>query len=166
MTILIPSISVPNALEAIDFYKKVFDAKLIEHNPFDPSMAQGMALPDNFDFEKSTIHSVISINDDHIYLADDLSKFSQPNGRVEITILPSSLKMIESFYENAVKAGSQIIVKLEKQFWGDYFCRFIDPFGIGWQINFSPPKEPEAKPPKKASKKKSSKRSSTKKAKK
>ena len=42
MNKIIPTLHVPNALEAIDFYKKVFNAKLESHNAFDSSMTQFM----------------------------------------------------------------------------------------------------------------------------
>ena len=163
MNTIIPSLHALNALEAIDFYKKVFNAKLESHNAFDSTMTQGMDLPDDFDFSKSTLHAEISINGEFLFISDDLENSLKPNGRVEITIIPSSLQMIESFYNNAVNAGAEVVVKLEKQFWGDYFCRFTDPFGIGWQLNFSPPKEPEKVQQKNSSNKKTSKKKKRKK---
>lgn len=165
MNTIVPSLYAPNALKAISFYKKVFNAKLESHNPLDSTMAQGMELPEDFDYSKSTIHAEISINGDLLFISDDFGNTLKANGRVEVTIIPSSLNMIESFYNNAVKEGSEVIVKLEKQFWGDYFCRIIDPFGIGWQLNFSPPKKSEEAQLKNSSKKekKSPKKSSTKK---
>ena len=50
-------------------------------------------------------------------ISDDFENTLNPNGRVEVTILPSSLEMIQLFYDRAIKEGSEVVVKLEKQFW-------------------------------------------------
>ena len=37
---------------------------------------------------------------------------------------------------NGLSAGGNIIMPMEKTFWGAYFGMFTDKFGINWMVNF------------------------------
>ena len=138
MTKAIPYLLVKNGKEAISLYEGIFNAKLIEHMPFDKEVGSQMGIPDDFDYENSTMHAKLEINGALIYLADNAigPKFDS-SGNVEVTLDLETQKQIETFYNKALKAGSTVKMPLEKTFWGAYFARFEDPQGIGWQLNYS-----------------------------
>ena len=153
MTNINPYLTLNNAKEAIEFYKKVFDAKLKDHNPYTEEMGKGMGLPADFDYANSTMHAEISIDGCAVMLADNTGKPIE-SSNIDIMIAPNSLKQMETYYNNAKKYGAEIKMPLEKQFWGAYFARFKDPFGVGWQMNFTPPQEETPTQVKKPAKKK------------
>jgi uncharacterized glyoxalase superfamily protein PhnB len=79
-----PHISVPNAKKTIEVYKKLFEAKLVDHMPFTNEIGQGMGLPEDFDYENSTMHSVLELDGTEIYIAD--STGPKNAGPVEIVL--------------------------------------------------------------------------------
>lgn len=135
MVTLVPTITVKSTIDALDFYNKIFDAEIIDRvSPTEEQRAE-FNLPNDMDLSKMTLHSSFKIGDALLYISDSFSDddFSRPN--VSISIEPDSLEQMKRFYSKAEKEGCKITMKLEKQFWGDYFCTFIDPFGIRWQMN-------------------------------
>lgn len=129
-----PYLLLPNAKEAIKLYKEIFNAELVSHTPFTKENSGGM-LPDDHDFENSTMHSEIKIGDAHIYLADDNAGSQQASGRVDIMLEPENYEQMKSFYDKAVEKGADVKMELQKTFWDAYFTRFEDPMGVGWQMN-------------------------------
>ena len=75
------------------------------------------------------------------YMSDNMTGEVLEKGNVAVLVEPDSLKQTQKYWDNAEKNGCKITMKFEKQFWGDYFGSFKDPFGISWQLNFSPPKD-------------------------
>ncbi len=49
-------------------------------------------------------------------------------------------------WKNALKNGAKVVVELERQFWGDVYGSFRDPFGYEWGLCSSSPitAEPES----------------------
>lgn len=140
MTKIVPYFSVSNSLEAFDLYKKIFGAKLVAHNPATKDQAEVFGIPKNTDFSKTTMHMVFKIGTSTIYMADNFTNTVLDKANIAILVEPTSLEQAKKFSERAEKFGCTITNKLEKQFWGDYFGTFKDPFGIRWQLNFSPKK--------------------------
>lgn len=136
-----PYLAVKNALEAIELYKNIFDAELLEHMPFAKEQAVSFGMPEDMDFSKTTMHSSLSIGGATLYMSDNMTGEVLAKTNASVLIEPDSLEQVQNFYDKAEKAGCEITMKFEKQFWGDYFGSFKDPFGISWQLNFSPPKE-------------------------
>ena len=60
---------------------------------------------------------------------------------VSMLIEPDSEEQGKAIFEKAENNGCNITMKYEKQFWGDSFGSFTDPFGIRWQINYSASQE-------------------------
>ena len=141
MVIIRPYVVVSNALEAIEFYKKVFDIEVLSHMPFEKKMAVGMGMSEDTDFTKTTMHSSISISGAVFYMSDNMTGEVLEKGNVALLIEPDSLEQAQKLWDSSQKNGCDITMKFEKQFWGDYFGSFKDPFGISWQINYSPPQD-------------------------
>ena len=136
-----PYLSVKSALDAINLYKKVFNAELIERVPVEQEQAKGFGVPDDLDLSKTTMHASIKIGDHVIYLADNFSGGVLEHTNVALLIEVDSVEQAEKYFKKAEKNKCNIYAKFEKQFWGDYFGGFKDPFGVNWQVNCTPPKE-------------------------
>ena len=128
-----PHISVSNAKKTIETYKKLFDAKLLDHMPFDRNMGQEMGLPPDFNYEDSTMHAVLDFDGTEIYIAD--SMMPQTPGPVEIVLDYKSREDIEAVWRRVKEMGLQVVMELEPQFWGALYGRFLDEDGVGWQLN-------------------------------
>ena len=98
-----PYLMVKNGKESIKLYKELFGAKLLLHLPFQKEM--GMGFPDDFDYENSTMHSILEIGDAKIMLSDNAMN-KNPSGNVQIFIDLDSKKDIDEIYEKVKKKHS------------------------------------------------------------
>lgn len=151
MVKMIPYLNVPNAKDAIDVYQKIFDAKLLNHLPFNKNNPPPNGFPDNFDFENSTIYAQIEILGLPIHLSDSLTDVSS-QGMVDIYLELDNEDQINQFY-NKAKDSCEVKVPLAKQAWGAYYTNFKDPVGITWQLSCAATvQEPDTKQSKAESK--------------
>ena len=117
-----PSLVVNDSKEAIEFYKKAFDAKEIYRFP----------TPDG-----KILHAMIQIGDSFVMLSDE---FSSMGLRSPATIggTPVSLHLYvedaDGIFKKAVSAGAIITMPLMDMFWGDRFGTVMDPYGHSWAI--------------------------------
>lgn len=117
-----PYLIIKGAAAAIDFYKKVFAAKV--HMQMDaPNGAIG--------------HAEITIGDSKIMLADE---FPEMNARSPQSIGGSPVgiclyvKDVDTIFNRAVAAGASVEKPLANMFYGDRMGTIIDPFGHKWSI--------------------------------
>ncbi|MCE7737447.1 MAG: glyoxalase/bleomycin resistance/extradiol dioxygenase family protein [Candidatus Heimdallarchaeota archaeon] len=137
----IPYLTVDNALDAIELYKKIFDAKERTRMPITKEQGIDFGLPDDYNYDRATMHAEVLIGDAPVYMSDNLSQTKFGNSNVQVLIECESQEQIEKWYAAAEVAGCEITMKLEKQFWGAFFASFKDPFDVGWQMNFQLPEE-------------------------
>ena len=130
---VIPYISVPNAMKAIAAYEKLFDARLVDRMPFDEAVGASMGLPDDFDYENSTMHAVLDFSGAEVYISDSMGEPAP--GPVEILLDFDSREEIEGVWAKVKKMGLRVVMELEPQFWGALYGRFVDDDGVGWQLN-------------------------------
>ena len=133
----IPYLLVKNGKKAIEIYKELFDAKLIEHQPFSKEVGKEFGIPDDFNYENSTMHAKLDIGGAEVYLADNVIQRGSPPGIVEITLDLDTKEYLDKIYNKVKEKGYPILMELQKTFWGAYFARFEDPEGIGWQLNYN-----------------------------
>ena len=136
MTKAIPYLLVKNGKKAIELYKDLFGAQLIEHQPFNKEIGKEFGIPEDFDYENSTMHAKLDIEGDLIYLADNMMGLPSP-GNVEITLDLENKDQIDRIYEEVKKNDFKIKMELERTFWGAWFARFEDSEDIGWQLNYT-----------------------------
>ena len=136
MVKVIPYLTVPNSLKAVEAYKEVFGATLVERMPFDKEIGIQMGMPEDHDWENSTMHCEINVHGASIYMADGKSN---PGGNVDVLLDMESKEQIEEVWSKVESRGYKVLMKLEVQFWGAMFGRFIDEFGVGWQLNYTIP---------------------------
>jgi len=113
---------VSNSKEAIEFYKKAFDAKEIYQFP----------TPDG-----KTMHALIQIGDSFIMMTDEFPSM----GSKSPTTLGGTAVTVHLYVENAdeilnqaVNAGAKEAMPIMDAFWGDRFGTVIDPYGHSWAI--------------------------------
>lgn len=118
-----PSIILNNSKEAIEFYKKAFDAKEIYQMP----------TPDG-----KTMHAMIQIGDSFVMMSDE---FPQMGTRSPTTIggTPITIHLYvedaDKTYAQAIKHGATPTMPIMDAFWGDRCGSVIDPFGHSWMIS-------------------------------
>ena len=119
---LTPYLTCAGAADAIEFYKKAFNAVEVSRTPG----SQGKLL-----------NAMISIGDSALMLMDEFPDFG--------ALVPKSLKGspvtihlfvedVDAMVKQAVAAGATITMPLADMFWGDRFAAREDPFGHHWSV--------------------------------
>jgi PhnB protein len=117
-----PHLICAGAADAIEFYKKAFNA--VEMGRL--SGPQGKLL-----------HGAIRIGDSTVMLVDEFPEWG--------SLGPKSLKGspvtthlyvedVDVFVARATAAGAKITMPLQDMFWGDRYCKLEDPFGHQWSV--------------------------------
>lgn len=114
LNVLLP---VKDAVRAIEFYNRAFDAE--EINRF--TSPEGVI-----------VHAEIKISDTIIMLASADEYLKAPTD--SSIVLQLYVGDVESVVENAIIAGCETIVEVGKQFYGDRAGILKDPFGFLWMI--------------------------------
>jgi uncharacterized glyoxalase superfamily protein PhnB len=112
-----------NATEAIEFYKKAFGAEEIVRMPG----------PDG----KSVMHAELKIGDSKIMLNDEFPGHPlQSPATLKGTTFCVHLYVenVDSLFNRAVEAGATVVMPPVDQFWGDRYGMITDPYGHCWSI--------------------------------
>jgi PhnB protein len=124
MHTLTPHLTIRNAAEAIEFYKKAFGAQEINRMPG----------PDG----KSIWHAALRIGNSMLFMADESvsmgSKSPQSLGGTPFAI-QVSVEDANAMFQRAVSAGATVKMPLMDMFWGDRYGQVMDPFGFMWAIS-------------------------------
>ena len=110
------------ANEAVDFYKRAFDAKELGRHPAEDG--------------RRLMHAHLSINCADLMLSDDFPEFHgggsapAPAG----VTLHLAVNDADQAWSRAVGAGAEVTMPLADQFWGDRYGQLVDPFGFTWSI--------------------------------
>lgn len=118
-----PTLTIRGASDAIEFYKKAFDAKEVYRFPG----------PDG----KSIMHAEIRIGDSAIMLCDEMPEMGclspksigGPSGAIYLYVNDA-----DSVFNKAVSVGAQSLMPLMDGFWGDRIGMLVDPFGHRWTV--------------------------------
>jgi uncharacterized glyoxalase superfamily protein PhnB len=119
-----PHLVVRGAALAIDFYKKAFGAREIRR----AAAPKGERL----------FHAEIQIGDSRVFLNDEfpemqvLSPLSFNGTGVTLHL---AVEDVDKLYDQATKAGAQVVMPLADQFWGDRYGIVADPFGHRWSMS-------------------------------
>jgi PhnB protein len=115
-------LAVEDADKAIEFYKDAFGAQEMIRMP----------TPDG-----KVAHCELQIGDSKLMLSDPFPQ-SSVRPPVERGGTTASIFMyvedVDASFEQAKKAGAQVVSELEDMFWGDRFGTLSDPFGHVWSI--------------------------------
>ncbi len=117
-----PYLSVHNAAQALDFYKRAFGAEEVMrmNNP------QG-----------AVSHAEIKIGDSIVMIAEEASssglRSPQALGASTVSIF-LYLNDVDTTFKHAISAGAKEQEPLSNMFWGDRYGRLTDPFGHSWSL--------------------------------
>ncbi len=119
---LTPYLAVEDASKAIEFYKEAFGA---EEN-FRMPGPDGMIA-----------HAELRIGDSKLMLSDPFphsnvrppAERGGPTGSVFMYV-----EDVDATFEQAQRAGAEVVSELEDMFWGDRFGTLSDPFGHVWSV--------------------------------
>jgi PhnB protein len=106
------------AIKAGDFYKKAFVAEEVHLNP-----------PD---VKGRTMHLHLYINGSSVMLSDGFPEHGHPYTPAAGFSLMLPVKDVDSWWQRAVDAGCDPMMKPEDMFWGDRYAQAKDPFGVVW----------------------------------
>jgi PhnB protein len=117
-----PHLVCAGAAEAIEFYKKAFNA--VE--------ADRMPGP-----EGKLMHAHIRIGDSPVLLVDEFPEwgvFSPKTLKGSPVTIHLYVEDVDAFTQRAVAAGAKVTMPLEDTFWGDRYGKLEDPFGHHWSV--------------------------------
>ncbi len=117
-----PSLTFKDTKAAVEFYRKAFDAKILD--VFPNLNGQGI------------MHATLQIGNSIIMMGDEMgptSKSAETVGASPISLFVYVSNVDEAF-NKAVQAGAKVIYPVAEMFWGDRAGNLMDPFGYQWMI--------------------------------
>ncbi len=123
---VLPQLVVDPCADAIEFYKKAFNAEELERVP----------APDG----NRIMHAEVSIGGTVVYLCDDFPEFNGGKSRTPQALggTPVSLSQyvedVDAAIQQAADAGAKVTMPAMDMFWGDRFGMIEDPFGHIWSL--------------------------------
>jgi PhnB protein len=117
-----PHIVCAGAADAIEFYKRAFNAVEISR----------LAGEDG-----KLMHGEIRIGDSVVMLVDESPEWGMV-GPKSLKGSPVTIHLyvddVDAVVEQAVQAGAKVTVPVEDMFWGDRYGKLEDPFGHQWSV--------------------------------
>ncbi|QJD89229.1 VOC family protein [Duganella dendranthematis] len=121
-TTVIPHLVCEGAADAIEFYKKAFNA------------VEQMRMPGD---NGRIMHAALTIGNSTIMLADDFPEYGGL-GPKALKGSPVTLHMVvpdvDASFQQAVDAGASVRMAPADMFWDDRYGQVTDPFGHHWSI--------------------------------
>lgn len=117
-----PHLVCAGAADAIEFYKKAFNATEVGR----------MAGP-----QGKLIHAMIRIGDSSVMLVDefpDWGSFGPKSLKGSPVTIHLYVEDVDAFVKHAVAAGAKITMPIDDMFWGDRYGKLEDPFGHHWSV--------------------------------
>jgi PhnB protein len=119
---LTPSFSFKDTKKAIEFYKKAFNATVLDLFP-------GLD-------GKGIMHASLKIGDSIFMMGDemgDMNRSAETVGASPISLF-LYVQDADAAFRQAVAAGATVIYPVAEMFWGDRAGNLKDPFGYQWMI--------------------------------
>ncbi|MGH2907448.1 MAG: VOC family protein [Solirubrobacterales bacterium] len=118
-----------NTREAMEFYHSIFGGDLNVQTVGESPMESPPEAAD------SVMHAQLSAGAITIMAADAQHGMQVNFGNsVNLSLVGEDEAELKSWFD-ALGAGGQVSLPLEKQFWGDTFGMLTDKFGINWMVN-------------------------------
>jgi len=122
MTTVNAYLTVDGASDALDFYRRAFDAEELYR----------LAMPDG-----RLGHAEMRIGDSIVMLCDDFPEFGS-RGPLALggstVVIHLYVPDADAVWERAMAAGAKPLMPLGDAFWGDRYGQLVDPFGHRWAI--------------------------------
>jgi PhnB protein len=117
-----PYLAIDGAADAIEFYKKAFNA------------VEEARLPGP---KGRIMHAVIRIEGSPVMLVDEMPEWgalSPKSLKGSPVTIHLYVKDTDAFVARAVAAGATVTMPVSDAFWGDRYGRIEDPFGHHWSV--------------------------------
>jgi PhnB protein len=119
---LTPHITVRDAKNAIEFYKKALNAQVlnVSHTP-----------------DGRVMHATLKIGDSMLMLNDEFPEWggeAAPRAEAGGYTIHVYVDNVDALYNQAVAAGATVKMPLRDQFWGDRYGTVVDPYGFQWSL--------------------------------
>ena len=114
-----PQLTCRDAAGAIEFYRKVFGAKVLVNMPG----------PNG-----KVAHAELQIGDSKLMVNDEFPGMAvapEPSALHSSSLFVYS-EDVDALFKRATEAGGHVDMPLENMFWGDRYGKFTDPFGHQW----------------------------------
>ncbi len=127
-----------NCEEAFNFYREVFggDFEMISRYSEMPPQ-NGTKIPD--EFLDKIMHVSLSISKETGLMGSDVSGDSGPEfiqgNNFSISVDAESKELADTIFEKLSEEG-EVVMPMDKTFWGSYFGMCMDKFGINWMVSF------------------------------
>jgi PhnB protein len=118
-----PSLTIRNAADAIEFYKKALGAEELMR----------MAGPDG-----EIMHAEIKIGDSIIFLGEEIPNMGNKSPQTlggTTGGLYLYVEDVDKAFHRAITAGGKEKMPVTDMFWGDRYGQFADPFGYTWGLS-------------------------------
>jgi len=118
-----PHLVVRGVARAIDFYQRAFGAAELYRN----------IAPDGI----SIMHSEMLLGDSRFFVNDeflDWGIFSPETTNGSPVTLHLYVEDVDAVFNQAARAGAEVLMPLENAFWGDRYGILKDPFGHRWSV--------------------------------
>lgn len=113
-------VTVEGTRKAAEFYKQAFGAEEVFCYP-----------PDE---QGRTMHLHLYINGSSIMLCDPYPEYGHAYKGQEGYSLQIIAEDVDFWFDRTVKAGAEVVMPVEKMFWGARWGQVRDPFGVVWGI--------------------------------
>jgi len=119
-----------NAAEALSFYSKAFDGKVLFQQTFGESPVDSPA-----DFKGKIMHATFEAGDLK-FMVSDCGPGQTVHGGTNMS-LSLNFKTVESIDKTfaALSDGASVTMPLQDTFWGAKFGMLTDRFGVNWMFN-------------------------------
>ena len=117
-----PHLICEGAANAIEFYKKAFDAVEVAR----------MAGPNG-----KIMHAAVRIGDSTVMLVDDFPDYGSRGPKAlsgSPVVIHLYVEDADKFAARAVAAGAKMTMPVSEMFWGDRYGQLEDPFGHRWSV--------------------------------
>ena len=117
-----PHLVCEGAADAIEFYKKAFNAIELSRLP----------APDG-----RVMHASIRIGDSTVMLVDDAPTWGMLGPKAlkgSPVYIHLYVEDVDAFTAQAVAAGAKVTMPIADMFWGDRYGQLEDPFGHRWSV--------------------------------
>lgn len=125
--------------EAMKFYQSVFGGDLTMRTFAD-------AFPDTREELRDRIMHAQLTNEEFSIMASDTHPEHGPTftvgNNVSLSLVGEDKERLTEYFEK-LKDGGEVVMPLEKQFWGDVYGVLVDKFGINWMVNIALEEETE-----------------------
>ncbi len=125
-----------NAAEAMLFYVKALDGKIVHSQTFGES---GMPIADNA--KDRIMHALFEADRLQFMISDcQPNKEVKSGSQISLSLNFDDIESINKTFDS-LRVDGEVTMELQDTFWGARFGMLDDKFGVSWMFNFDYPKE-------------------------